>query len=103
MLLKPVSVNIKLVPRAVGKSQFTRIKPTIPGALKPTLSMYCAFAAIGIHGQLIYIDPTRRLVVAINSAWPVATAPERSAARMRLLKMIAEAADAEEVVRSRAK
>ena len=30
------------------------------------------FNAIGIHGQLIHIDPARRLVVVINSAWPVA-------------------------------
>ena len=54
-----------------------------------------AFAAIGIHGQLIYIDPARRLVVAINSAWPVATRPERSAARTRFLNLITAAVDAE--------
>ena len=30
------------------------------------------FNAIGIHGQQIHIDPARRLVVAINSAWPMA-------------------------------
>lgn len=52
-------------------------------------------AAIGIHGQLIYIDPARRMVVAINSAWPVATAPERSAARREFLDLIAAAVDAE--------
>jgi CubicO group peptidase (beta-lactamase class C family) len=49
------------------------------------------FAAIGIHGQLIYIDPARRLVVAINSAWPVATGAE--AARARFLNMITAAVD----------
>lgn len=27
-----------------------------------------SFGAIGIHGQLLYIDPARRLVVALNSA-----------------------------------
>ncbi len=54
-----------------------------------------AFSAIGIHGQLIYIDPARRLVVAINSAWPVATGPERSAARMRFLNLITAAVDTE--------
>jgi CubicO group peptidase (beta-lactamase class C family) len=53
------------------------------------------FAAIGIHGQLIYIDPARQLVVAMNSAWPVATAPERNAARKGLLKLITSAVDAE--------
>ncbi len=54
-----------------------------------------SFAAIGIHGQLIYIDPARRLVVAINSAWPVATGVERSAARTEFLKLIVAAVDAE--------
>lgn len=54
-----------------------------------------SFAAIGIHGQLIYIDPSRRLVVAINSAWPVATGPERSTARREFLNLIAAAVDAE--------
>ena len=53
------------------------------------------FAAIGIHGQLIYVDPSRRLVVAINSAWPVATGPERSTARREFLNLIAAAVDAE--------
>ncbi len=54
-----------------------------------------SFAAIGIHGQLIYIDPSRRLVVAMNSAWPVATSPERKAARREFLTMITAAVDAE--------
>ncbi len=54
-----------------------------------------AFAAIGIHGQLIFIDPKRRLVVAINSAWPVATGADRSAARTRFLNLVAAAVDAE--------
>jgi CubicO group peptidase (beta-lactamase class C family) len=53
------------------------------------------FAAIGIHGQLIYIDPARRLVVAINSAWPVATGPDRSRARNEFLRLITDAVDAE--------
>jgi len=55
-----------------------------------------AFAGIGIHGQLLYIDPSRRMVVAINSAWPVATSPERSATRWRFLKVLAAAVDAED-------
>jgi CubicO group peptidase (beta-lactamase class C family) len=53
------------------------------------------FDAIGIHGQMIHIDPRRRLVVAINSAWPVATGKEQSAARMALIDTIAAAVDAE--------
>src|SRR5678815_4728928 len=52
-----------------------------------------AFAGFGIHGQLLYIDRSRRMVVVINSAWPVATSPERSATRARFLKVIAAAAD----------
>ena len=51
------------------------------------------FRAIGIHGQLIYIDPARRLVVAINSAWPEATSRRRSAAQAELLSAISQAID----------
>lgn len=54
-----------------------------------------SFAAIGIHGQLIYVDPPRRLIVAINSAWPVATDPARSTTRREFLNLIAAAVDAE--------
>ena len=54
-----------------------------------------SFDAIGIHGQMIHIDPARRLVVVINSAWPVATGQALSAARFALLKVIAAAVDTE--------
>jgi len=54
-----------------------------------------AFAGFGIHGQMLYIDPSRRMVVVINSAWPVATSPERSATRAGLLKVIAAAVGAQ--------
>lgn len=60
-----------------------------------------SFAAIGIHGQLVYIDPPRRLVVAINSAWPVATGQARSVARKEFLKLIAAAVDAEQTPSTR--
>jgi len=53
------------------------------------------FDAIGIHGQMIHVDPHRKLVVAINSAWPVATGKEQSAARMQLINTIAAAVDGE--------
>jgi CubicO group peptidase (beta-lactamase class C family) len=53
------------------------------------------FDAIGIHGQLIHLDPARRLVVAINSAWPEATNRDRTLARLRLLETIATVLDAE--------
>ncbi|MCP3980959.1 MAG: serine hydrolase [bacterium] len=51
------------------------------------------FRAIGIHGQLIHIDPARRLVVAINSAWPEALSRQRSAATADLLTAIAAEVD----------
>lgn len=35
-----------------------------------------SFAAQGIFGQGIFIDPKRRLVIASNSNWPTATDPE---------------------------
>jgi CubicO group peptidase (beta-lactamase class C family) len=51
------------------------------------------YQAIGIHGQLIHIDPARRLVVAINSAWPEATSRERWLARANFLRAITTAID----------
>jgi len=35
------------------------------------------FRALGIHGQMIHIDPARRLVVVVSSAWPVAESDAR--------------------------
>jgi CubicO group peptidase (beta-lactamase class C family) len=56
-----------------------------------------AYAAVGIHGQLIFVDPARKLVVAMNSAWPVATGPDRSAARKEFLTRVRNAVDAQVV------
>lgn len=53
------------------------------------------FQAIGIHGQLIHIDPRRKLVVAVNSAWPEAVNPQRSAAQNNLLTTITSQIDKE--------
>lgn len=53
------------------------------------------FAAIGIHGQFLLIDRARRMVVAINSAWPEATSPKRNATRAAFLKVLDEAVDRE--------
>lgn len=50
------------------------------------------FAANGIFGQSIHIDPARRSVVVILSAWP--TAIGRSEARSQLLQTIATALEA---------
>lgn len=52
------------------------------------------FAARGIFGQMVNIDPARRLVTVILSDWDKATNPERSLARERFLKSVAAAADA---------
>ena len=44
------------------------------------------FQALGIHGQMIHIDPARRLVVVINSAWPEPESEKRRAAVASFLK-----------------
>lgn len=51
------------------------------------------FDAYGIFGQTIHIDPERRLVVVILSAWPTATGPARSQAREAFLARVTAAAD----------
>jgi CubicO group peptidase (beta-lactamase class C family) len=53
------------------------------------------FAALGIYGQLIHLDPSRRLVVAMSSAWPVATGQAQADARAAFLASVAAAVDAE--------
>jgi CubicO group peptidase (beta-lactamase class C family) len=54
------------------------------------------FSALGIHGQLVHVDRSRRLVVAINSAWPAAeSTPASIAARNALVGAIHAAIDAE--------
>ena len=53
-------------------------------------------SALGIHGQLIHIDPTRRLVVVINSAWPLAVPTmDTFAPRIALFEAIRAAIDSE--------
>lgn len=53
------------------------------------------FQAQGIFGQLIYVDPARRLVVAMSGAWPKATDPVLGAERAAFVKRIVTALDAE--------
>lgn len=54
------------------------------------------FNAVGIHGQQLHIDPARRLVVAINSAWPMADFTGEPAGALRaLLDAIRAAVDSE--------
>lgn len=54
-----------------------------------------AFEALGIHGQLIHIDPARKLVIAINSAWPEADSDERHLAVANFVKSITDEIDKE--------
>lgn len=54
-----------------------------------------SFEALGIHGQMIYIDPSRKLVIAVNSAWPEADSTERHFATLRFIQSITEALDNE--------
>lgn len=55
-----------------------------------------SFAAQGIFGQGIFIDPQRNLVVASNSNWPRATDNETvGAQREAFYKIVQEAVDAE--------
>jgi len=51
------------------------------------------FQALGIHGQMIHIDPARSLVVVINSAWPEADSNIRHAAVSAFLKTIEKEVD----------
>lgn len=55
-----------------------------------------AFAAIGIYGQAIYVNPPCRLVVVTNSAWPRATDREFSAHREAVFGAFAEWAAAQD-------
>ena len=53
-----------------------------------------SFAAQGIFGQGIFIDPARKLVIASNSNWPTATDPEIGAAREAFYQSVQKAVDA---------
>lgn len=53
------------------------------------------FDAYGIYGQNIHIDPRRKLVVVINSAWPVATGRTQSAARREFVRSLLSVLDEE--------
>ncbi len=54
-----------------------------------------AFKALGIYGQLIHIDPARKLVIAVNSAWPEADSNERQIAVANFVKSITDEIDKE--------
>jgi CubicO group peptidase (beta-lactamase class C family) len=54
-----------------------------------------SYAAQGIFGQGIFIDPTRRLVIASNANWPKASDDVRGAARLAFYRKVQAALDAE--------
>jgi len=53
------------------------------------------FRALGIYGQMIYIDPARHLVVVVNSAWPEAESFKRQVATDNFLRSIDNEIDKE--------
>lgn len=52
------------------------------------------YAALGIFGQAVYVDPSRQLVVAQIAAWPDASGPAYSARRLALIKGVEASLDA---------
>ncbi len=54
-----------------------------------------SFAAQGIFGQGIFIDPKRKLVIASNGNWPTATDGKMESARDAFYKSVQSAIDAE--------
>ncbi len=54
-----------------------------------------SFEALGIHGQKIYIDPSRKLVIAINSKWPEADSNKRHLAVASFINSITSEIDKE--------
>jgi CubicO group peptidase (beta-lactamase class C family) len=54
-----------------------------------------SYAAIGIFGQMVYVDPSRQLVIAQVASWPHAVSDELVAARRAFVAAIKHALDAE--------
>lgn len=52
-----------------------------------------SYAAVGIFGQLVYIDPSRHLVIAQIASWPQADTDEEIAARRAFVAAIKRAVD----------
>jgi len=53
------------------------------------------FRALGIHGQMIHIDPARHLVIVLNSAWPEAESFTRQIAVDNFIRLIDKEIDKE--------
>ena len=53
-----------------------------------------SYAAIGIFGQMVYVDPARQLVIVQVGAWPQATSKALVASRRAFIKAVQRGADA---------
>ncbi|HEX8777206.1 MAG TPA: serine hydrolase, partial [Rhodanobacter sp.] len=53
-----------------------------------------SYAAIGIFGQMVYVDPARKLVIAQVASWPAATSKALVAGRRAFVEAIKRAVDA---------
>ena len=51
------------------------------------------YAALGIFGQAVYVDPSKQLVVAQIAAWPDASGPKYSARRLALVEAVGKSLD----------
>lgn len=60
-----------------------------------------SYAAVGIFGQMVYVDPSRELVIAQVGAWPQATSKELVATRREFVAAIKGALDAERAAPAR--
>ena len=49
------------------------------------------YAALGVFGQMIWIDPNRQIVIALHSAWPNAGDKELREHRMAFIRALADA------------
>lgn len=52
-----------------------------------------SYAAIGIFGQMVYVDPARHLVIAQVASWPAATSKALMAGRRAFVSAIKQAVD----------
>ena len=54
-----------------------------------------SFQALGIYGQMIYVDPSRELVIALNSKWPEANSNARQFAVNKFINILTNEIDKE--------
>ena len=55
-----------------------------------------SYAAIGIFGQMVYVDPSRHLVIAQVASWPAAMSKDLVAGRRAFVEAVKQAVDAEQ-------